>query len=177
TAPPAEYRFAPGDVIDVTVTPQRAFDRTITVQPDGKISFPRVGQLQAAGLTLAELEAKLQEGLDHDLVDPHVTVSLKDAGKQSGLRVSVLGAVRVPGVLEIKEGRPPAGALATAGGPAPLADLRRVTITRADRSVVTVDLAQTDKTGRLDSDVALQPGDFVVVPQGAPPTVLILGEV
>jgi polysaccharide export outer membrane protein len=176
-APPTEYRFTPGDVIDVTVTPQHAFDRTITVQPDGKINYPRVGQLQAAGLTVAELAARLQEGLDHDLVDPRVTVLLKEASKQSAPRVSVLGAVRTPGVQEIREGMTVAAALATAGGPAPLADLRRVTITRADRSVITVDLAQTDKTGRLDGDVALQPGDFVVVPQGTPPTVLVLGEV
>src|SRR5205807_579550 len=49
SAEAVEYHFAPGDVIEVTVAPQHAFDRTITVQPDGKISFPVVGPLQAGG--------------------------------------------------------------------------------------------------------------------------------
>ena len=67
-----DYRFAPGDVIDVTVTPQKAFDRTVTVQPDGMISYSRIGQLQAAGLTVGQLAELLQTGLNHDLVDPRV---------------------------------------------------------------------------------------------------------
>ena len=60
---PDDYRFAPGDLIEVTVAPQHSFDRTVTIQPDGKISYPNVGQLQAAGLTVAQLVQKLRDGL------------------------------------------------------------------------------------------------------------------
>jgi polysaccharide export outer membrane protein len=177
TAETTDYRFTPNDVIEITVTPQSNFDRTVTVQPDGKISYPIVGQIQVAGLTVAQLAAKLHEGLNRQLVDPQVVVSLKAISPQAAARVSLLGAVFRPGVYEIKPGTTVAEALALGGGPMPHADLRRVTITHADQSVVTADLAQTDRTGRLERNVALQPGDLIVVPEGARTTILVLGEV
>src|SRR5436309_1025678 len=97
TAEADEYHFAPGDVIEVTVAPQHAFDRTVTVQPDGKISFPVVGPLRVGGLTVAQLAEALQTGLDRDLVHPHVTVSLRELNRQAAPRVSVLGAVKNEG--------------------------------------------------------------------------------
>src|ERR671930_14698 len=137
---PSAYRFAPGDTIEVTVMPQSSLDRTITIQPDGKISYPSAGQLQAAGLTVAQLAEKLRQGLSRDLVNPSVTVTLKELNKQAVLRVSLLGAVRNPGVFPLKDGITVAEVLASAGGPLPLANLHQVTITRADGSVATVDL-------------------------------------
>lgn len=177
SALPAQYRFGPGDVIDVTVLPQHSFDRTVTVQPDGKISFAIVGQIQAAGLTVDQLVQKLHDGLNQELVDPSVTISLRETSKQELGRVSLLGAVRSPGGLEIKEGTTLAAALASSGGPGPTADLHRVTITHAGGSEQTVDMAQTDRTGRVGPNPVLQAGDIIVVPEGAPPTVLVLGDV
>jgi protein involved in polysaccharide export with SLBB domain len=167
------YRFVPGDVIDITVSSHPGRDRTVTIPPDGRISFPRAGEIPAAGLTAAELAARLQELLSAQLVDPRVTVSLN---KQAARRVSLLGAVRAPGGIEMKDGMTVAEALAAGGGPTPLADLHRVTITRADQSVVTVDLAQAETTGRLERNALVQPGDIIVVPEGAPPTVVVMGE-
>jgi polysaccharide biosynthesis/export protein len=172
-APAADYHFAPGDVIEVTVAPQNGFDRTITVQPDGKISYPVVGPLQVAGLTVAELAEKLRRGLNRDLVDPVVTVTLREAGKREVGRISLLGAVRNPSGMEIKEGTTLTEVLATGGGATSDADLRHVKITHADGSFTTVDLS----TGRVDRTAVLQPGDIVVVPEGPPATVLVLGEV
>jgi polysaccharide export outer membrane protein len=174
---PADYRFAPGDVIEITVTPQKDFSRIVTVQPDGKISYPLVGQLRVAELTGEQLAEKLRQGLGQELNDPQVTVSLKELNRQAVQRVSLLGAVRSPGVLEIKDGTTVAELLASGGGPTPLADLRRVTVTRPDHAVITVDLAETDRTGRIPQNVVLQAGDIVVVPEGVRPTVLVLGEV
>ena len=176
-APPTDYRFAPGDVIEVTVAPQQKYDRTLTVQPDGKISYPDVGELRVAGLTVAQLGEKLRQGLNRVLVDPVVTVSLREAGRREVGRISLLGAVRTQGGIDLKEGMTLAEALAAGGGPTPEADLRHVTISRADGSVRTVDLASAETTGRVDRTVVLQPGDIVVVPEGPPSTVLVLGAV
>src|SRR2546429_7266830 len=93
---PGDYRFAPGDVIEVTVAPQHTYDRTVTVQPDGKVSYPIIGQMEAAGLTVEQLVQKIRDGLNRALVDPLVTVSLKEAGKQELGRASLLGAARTP---------------------------------------------------------------------------------
>jgi polysaccharide export outer membrane protein len=176
-AEPADYRLSPGDVLEVTVTPQRAFDRVLTIQPDGKISYPLVGEVPAAGLTAAQLAARLRAALNRELVDPEVTVPRKERNPLAGPRVSLLGAVQKPGVYEIKEATTVAEALAAAGGPTPLADLRRVTVTRSDRSVLTVDLAAVERTGHLDQETRLQTGDLVVVPEGSASSALVLGEV
>jgi protein involved in polysaccharide export with SLBB domain len=174
----ASYLFVPGDVVEITVTSHRNLDRTVTIQPDGRIQFPRAGEIVAAGATAAELAKRIEEGLKADLVGPRVTVSLKELNRGLLRRVSVLGAVKSPGVYELKEQSTVAEVLATAGGPTPVADLRRVTITSIDggRKVV-ADLARATRTGELTDRVILEPGDLVIVPEGVPPTVLVLGEV
>jgi protein involved in polysaccharide export with SLBB domain len=106
-----------------------------------------------------------------------VSVSLREASKREIGRISLLGAVSSPGALEIKEGTTLTEALAAAGGPAARADLRRVAITSVDGSLRAMDLSQAEMTGRAERGTILQPGDIVMVPQGAPSTVLVLGEV
>src|SRR5688572_4988073 len=63
---PADYRFTRGDLIEITVSPQRNFDRTLTVQPDGKINYPIAGQIEVAGLTVEQLAKKLPESLSQE---------------------------------------------------------------------------------------------------------------
>jgi polysaccharide biosynthesis/export protein len=172
------YVFVPGDIVDVTVSSHMGYDRTITIQPDGRIQFPEVGEIVAAGLTAAQLAARIQEGLNAGLVDPRVTVSLKELNKGLLRRVSVLGAVKTQGVFELKEQSTLAELLATAGGPTPVADLHRVTVTRADGSKkVVADLSGAARTGEVSNNLALEPGDLIWVPEGTSPTVLVLGEV
>src|SRR5205809_290908 len=91
TAEVVEYRFAPGDILEVTVTPQQGLDHTVPIQPDGQISYPVAGVVMAAGLTVGQLAEKLRVELDRHLVNPHVTVTLKELHKQAVPRVSVLG--------------------------------------------------------------------------------------
>jgi protein involved in polysaccharide export with SLBB domain len=178
SAPAPAYSFASGDVLDITVQPQQGYDRAVTVQPDGKIAFPVVGEVIAAGLTITQLTERLQQGLCAELKHPRVTVSLREMNRGLLRRVSVLGAVKTPGVYELKEQSTVAELLATAGGPTPVADLRRVTITRADGSKkVIANLAASRSTGELNDNVAVEAGDLIVVPEGAPPAVMVLGEV
>lgn len=86
---PPDYRLAPGDVIKVTVRPQCHFDSTVTVRADGRISYPLVGQLQAAGLTMEQFAYKLRNTLDQNIMDPKVSVSLKESNQQAARRVSL----------------------------------------------------------------------------------------
>jgi polysaccharide export outer membrane protein len=175
---PARYLFVPGDIIDITISSHSGYDRTMTIQPDGRIQFPLAGEIVAAGLTPTQLAARIQEGLSAELVDPRVTVSLRESRRELTRSVSLLGAVRNPGVFPLKEKSTLAELLAAAGGPVPLADLSRITITRGDRSrVETIDLSGAAQTGEAKGDVPLEPGDLIIVPTGAPPTVLVMGEV
>jgi polysaccharide export outer membrane protein len=175
--PSPEYRFAPGDVIEVTVTPQHTYGRVITVRPDGKISYPIVGEVPVSGLTVAKLTETLRKGLDRDLVDPVVTVSLQKEGERETGHVSLLGAVHSPNSYPIKEGTTLTELLASAGGSTADADLRHVAINHADGSVSSVDVSSTETIGQVDRTLQLHPGDIIVVPQGPPSTVLVEGEV
>jgi protein involved in polysaccharide export with SLBB domain len=182
--PQGAYVFVAGDVLEISVRPQQGYDRMLTIQPDGKIVYPVVGELAAAGMTITQLTERLQHGLEAELKRPRVTVSLKEANKAAVRRVSVLGAVRTPGAFDLKEGSTLAEMLATAGGPTPIADLRRITITRAECAgappagkKLLADLSGAAHTGEVGENFTLEPGDLIIVPEGPPPTVLVLGEV
>jgi polysaccharide export outer membrane protein len=150
----------------------------VTVQPDGKIVFPVVGEVTASGTTVQQLTEDLERGLRSQLKRPHVTISLKEMNQGLLRRASVLGAVKTPGSYELKERSTVIELLATAGGPTPVADLRHVTVTRVDgnRKVV-LDLQRATRDGDVTSDATLEPGDLIIVPEGLPRTVLVLGEV
>lgn len=173
-AAPASYILAPGDVIEIAVTSHSGYDRTMSIQPDGRLNYPIAGEIVAAGLTLAELGRRLQDALDVELIDPRVTVSLKESRRDQTRQVTLLGAVRNPGVHTLKTRGSLAELLAMAGGPLSGADLERITISSLDRSRVrTVDFSRVAQTGRVEEDVALEAGDLVIVPTGAPPTITV----
>jgi polysaccharide export outer membrane protein len=171
-----DYVLGPGDVMDVTVTSHPGYDRSIIIQPDGKIFFPVVGEVTAAGLTVPRLRETLLAGLETQLNRPDLTISLREI-RSAVNRVSVLGAVRSPNVMDLQPRWRIMEALAAAGGPAANADLTRVTVTRANQRVITVDLAPAARSGRAENNLELEPGDLIIVPEGARPTVLVLGEV
>jgi polysaccharide export outer membrane protein len=101
TPPPAEaavkgeYEVGAGDVLEVTVFGNDDLSRICTVQTDGSISFPLLGQVQVAGLTVAEIQRKLTNLLEKDyLVKPQVEVKVREYQSQF---VSVVGEVNSPG--------------------------------------------------------------------------------
>lgn len=173
------YKLRPGDVIHVTVSPQTQYGRVITIQPDGKINFPVAGELQAAGTTIAQLTRKVAQGLEKELNNPQVTISLQSTVPEKAPQITVLGAVRSPGLFELREEWRLTEALAAAGGPMPNADLRRVTITRADKRVQTIDLSPGVMGLEARTNVPIKAGDLIIVPEGVPDraTATILGEV
>jgi polysaccharide export outer membrane protein len=172
------YRIQPGDVLNVTVSPQTAYGRVVTVQPDGKVSYPVAGELQAAGQTIKEFSRELAKGLEQELNAPQVTVSLQSSAPKQAPQITVLGAVRAPGLFDLRAGWRLTEALAAAGGPAPNADLRRITVTRADRTVRSADLTLTAE-GAQRENVALEEGDLIIVLEGKQEraTITVLGAV
>src|SRR5215469_15730217 len=72
----AEYHIGAGDVIAIDVWKEPEISRTIPVRPDGKISLPPLGDVQAAGLTAMQLAGEIREGLTKYLTDPQVTVTI-----------------------------------------------------------------------------------------------------
>src|SRR4029077_4870436 len=97
---PQEYVIGPEDVLDINVFEATEMNRGVRVSASGEISLPLLGAVAAAGLTPRELETTLEELLRQKYMkDPHVSVFVRDLQSHP---VSVMGAVRMPGVFQIR---------------------------------------------------------------------------
>jgi len=178
-----EYRIAPQDVLQVTVWNRPELNNPgnnsnevngRVVGADGTIYFPYIGSLPAAGRTVRELREAIATGLLKVIRQPQVDVSVL---QYRGQRVIISGEVRNPGSVAINDVPPSmTEMLARAGGATPAADLAAVTVTRG-ADTVRLDLQSLFYDGDLGSDLRLQPGDVVNVPERRAARVFVMGEV
>ena len=98
--PASDYRIGADDLLDISVLEASELDRAPRVSASGQISLAVVGTVRAAGLTTQELSAVIEEILRRNYIkNPHVTVQVREMQSHS---VSVFGAVRKPGVFQIR---------------------------------------------------------------------------
>lgn len=127
-----EYKLGPEDVIEVFVWHESDLGvPSEVVRPDGKVSLPLIGEIQASGKTQAQLEAEVSQKLKQFVSDPQVTVIVKEV---HSAKVSVLGEVKKPGVYPIKERATILDAIALAEGFTEYAKRARVTVIRSTAS-------------------------------------------
>jgi polysaccharide export outer membrane protein len=154
----SEFRMSREDVIEVSVWKEPELSRTVPIRPDGKITLPLIGDLQAEGLRPAELEQSVQKQLAALVRDPRVTVIVHDV---NGAKVFVTGQVLHAGAFPLRSTMNVLQALAMAGGLAEFADRGDITVLRMDGRRLQVDY---DDLVKGKSKVSLGPGDTVVVP-------------
>jgi polysaccharide export outer membrane protein len=158
------YKLQPGDVLTVNVWKETDLQGEALIRPDGAMSFPLAGELQAAGHTVAELTAMLDERIRKYVPDAVVTVSVK---MTSGDRVYVIGKVNHPGDFPLIRPIDVMQALSLAGGATPFADTNAIRILRRDGdhlSSITFRYRDVEKGRKLAQNILLQSGDTVVVP-------------
>jgi len=159
-----DYRIAAEDVLDVSVWREPELQRQVIVRPDGGISLPLVGNIQAAGRTPAELEEAILQKLTTYIPDAVVTVSVLEL---RGLRVYVTGNVRSPGQFEVGRYIDVLQAITLAGGFTPFADKGDVQIIRridGRETVLKFDYNQVERGRNLHQNIRLQTDDVVLVP-------------
>lgn len=145
-----------------------------TINEDGKLFFPLVGALPAAGLTVPEFRTALTKALTKFIKDPQVDVDVAAFRSQ---RVFMAGEVKAPGVVSITDiPLKITDAIAAVGGGTPEADLGQVQLTRANQSFV-IDLNRLYFGGELALNLTLQHGDVLTVPDRQARKVFLLGEV
>jgi polysaccharide export outer membrane protein len=136
----AEYRLGAEDVLAVFVWKQPDLSTTAVIRPDGKISLPLLGELEAAGRTSSQLQAEIATQLRQFVVDPHVNVIVKEINSPV---ISVLGQVRKPDRYHIRQRVTALEAIAMAGGFTDFAKRDKITIIRnsgAEKIRIQVDL-------------------------------------
>ena len=154
----SEFKLSKEDVVEVSVWKEPELSRTVPIRPDGKITLPLIGDVEAEGLRPQDLEANVQKALTGLVRDPRVTVIVHDV---NGAKVYVAGQVAHPGAFPLRNSMNVLQALAMAGGLAEFADRGDIAVLRADGRRIEMDY---DDLVNGKSKVTLGPGDTVVVP-------------
>jgi polysaccharide export outer membrane protein len=162
--PPTEYLIGPEDILEISVWKEEGLEREVLVRPDGKLSFPLAGDVQAAGRTPEKVQAEITERIKRYIPDPVVTVTVKTIG---GNKIYVIGEVRNPGSYVIGRYVDVIQALTLAGGLTPFASENSIKVLRREGTkeiVVSFEYAEVKKGRRLEQNIFLRGGDVVVVP-------------
>ena len=161
---PADYQLHAGDTLQVSVWKEPDLTGDVLIRPDGGMTFPLVGELHAAGHTVAEVTRILEERVRKFVPDAVVTVSVKTAG---GSQVYVVGKVNHPGTFPLSGPLDVMQAISLAGGSTPFADLNAIRILRRNdghETAIPFKYGQVQHGRHLDQNILLQSGDTVVVP-------------
>jgi len=143
---------------------EEGLEKEVIVRPDGGLSFPLVGNIQASGKSIEQLQTEVAEKLKRYIPDPAVTVA---ALKLDGSRVYVIGKVAKPGVFPLGGRVDVVQALSMAGGMTPYAAANKVRILRREggkQTAINFAYGDIEKGENLEQNILLQAGDVVVVP-------------
>jgi polysaccharide export outer membrane protein len=158
------YTVKPGDMLSISVWKEPDLQRPALVRPDGSFSFPLVGEVDAKGKTVADLNKTLSQRLQKYISDPVVTVSIQEI---KGNKVYVIGQVNRPGEFIMNPSVDVMQALSMAGGTTPFAALGDIVVLRrtsTGKQALPFRYNDVVKGRRLDQNIDLQAGDVVVVP-------------
>lgn len=156
-----DYVIGPADVLQITVWKEPDLTRDVTVRYDGVLTVPLLGDLQAAGLTPAQLAEVLSKGFQRFIAVPRVSVSVNQA---NSARFFVVGQVGKPGDFPLSGPTTVLQALALAGGFRDFAKVEDIVIVRRDQTVVPVNYKRIADGKDVSQNVLLSPGDTLVVP-------------
>ena len=157
------YKLNAGDVLDISVWREDDLQRQVLVLPDGTISFPLAGQIEAAGRTTEDVQATISQRLEKYIPGAVVTVSVLNV---SGNKIYVIGAVNNPGEFQVTRSIDVMQALSLAGGLTPFAGEDSIRILRRENGAdVSYPFYYSDvKDGeKLEMNIELKSGDVIVV--------------
>jgi polysaccharide export outer membrane protein len=163
------YHIGVDDEIKVSVWQNPGLEVSVPVRPDGKISVPLVGDVDAGGRTPEEVSGEIQEKLKTYVRDPQVTVIVTQLRSHEYLsRVRVTGAVRQPVSVPYRQGMTVLDAVLAAGGTSEFAAGDRTELYRKEGQgtrAYAVRLDRILKDGDLATNYPVQPGDVITVPE------------
>ena len=186
------YRLGIQDVIEVKVYGHPDLDTTQTIGPDGTISILPGGSIQAAGKTVDELADEIKQRVSNIVQNPVLNVSVDEyrshplfiadplvnvvAVEINSRRISVLGAVKTPGIIKLRSPTTILDAISQVGGLSEDADLRD-SIVLEDGKILPVSLEKLFKQGDFRQNIYLRPYSSVYVGSSRYNYAYVVGEV
>lgn len=160
-----DYIIGADDTLAINVWKEPDLCKTVPVRPDGKITLPLIGDVQASGKTPRKLQQEIQESLTAFVAVPDVTVIVQEV---KSLKFNIVGEVVKPGSYPLTESTTVLDAIAVAGGLAEFAKRNSIYVLRirSDGSSERIPFRykQVLKGSNLSQNVQLQAHDTVVVP-------------
>jgi polysaccharide biosynthesis/export protein len=161
----AAYTIGAGDVLRIVTWKEADFTvDTVLVRTDGKISFPLLNDVQAAGLTPMMLKDVLESGLKNYVAAPVITVTITTAGSQ---KFYILGEVSRTGEYPIVKDLSVLQAFALAGGFTEWASKNEILLIRREagqKKVYKIDYKDMAKGKNLEQDLMIKADDTIIVP-------------
>jgi polysaccharide export outer membrane protein len=174
-APPAVpvqnplYRIGPGDGLYIFVWENKDISTQVTVRPDGRISFPLVSDVLAAGKTPAQLAHDIERRLTRYVKEPIVTVLVNNFVGEYSEQIRVVGEAAKPSALTYRRGMTVLDAMIAVGGLTQYASGNQArlvrTVARGIKETYALQLDRLLKDGDVSANVPLEPGDIVIIPQ------------
>jgi polysaccharide export outer membrane protein len=159
-----EYRIGVEDVLQIFVWKNDTLSRVVSVRPDGKISLPLLGDVEAAGKTTRDLREMLVKRFTEFIAAPEISVIVNEI---KSIKVSVIGEVPKPGRYELKSRTTVLDMVALAGGFGPFASRGKMVVLRPEGGKmkrIPFNFNRAVSEGGEQENFYLQPGDIVVVP-------------
>jgi len=160
------YKIQPGDKLYISVYNEEDLQKDIVVRPDGGITFPLIGDVQASGKSVSQLRDEITARLGEYIPDATVSVSLKEV---IGNKIFVLGQVKKPGEYVLTGDIDVLQALSMAGGLTAFANSNKIKVLRRDpethkKMVIPFSYKKVMRGEDLEQNITLRSGDTVVVP-------------
>jgi polysaccharide biosynthesis/export protein len=163
--PDSSYVIGDDDILAINIRNQEDFRQAVPVRPDGKISLPLIGDIQAEGQTPMQLQGKIVEKLRTYITHPDVTVIVQQINSK---KFNILGRVVKPGAYPLSTSTTVLDAIAQAGGFQDFAKRKDIYILREnpDGSEIRFRFNYKDVIlgMRREQNIKLEPNDTVVVP-------------
>jgi polysaccharide export outer membrane protein len=163
------YLMGPEDVLEIIVWKNQTLSKVVTVRPDGKVSLPLIGDLQATGITPIQLRDEISERLTpYYREPPEVSVIVQ----QVNSHFYILGEVQRPGRYVVKSGTKIIQAIALAGGFTPFASTNNIVLLRNGaesnnghhESAIKIPYRDIISGKNLQANLPLRTGDTIIVP-------------
>ena len=160
-----DYVLGNEDVLAISVWREPEITRTVPVRPDGKVSLPLIGEIQATGLTPKQLQANVTLALRSYLANPEVTVIVQEVRSQ---KFNILGEVARPGSYPLSKSTTVVDALAIAGGFRDFAKVKKIYVLREQPNgsplKISFNYKDVVERNRFEQNVELKPNDTIIVP-------------
>ncbi len=167
-SPSAEYRIGPGDKLNIFVWRNPELTVSVPVRPDGRLSIPLVEDVVAIGKTPSGLARELEQRLAKYIKEPVVTVIAEGFVGPFTEQVRVIGEAAQPRALPYRTDMTVLDAMIEVGGLTRYAAGNDAVIVRTvdgQQNTYAVHLTSLIRDGDVSSNVALQPGDILIIPQ------------